>query len=447
MEPLFSFSGLASGIDTASIVSALVQVERQPISRLESEQDTLRNKKDKFNLLADDLKALQTAARALDNRTKVLSTAATSSQESAVGITAEGGASLGKFDVTVSKVATAQRTYSDPVASSTTAGLFGTGTLDITAGSDPLVSINIDANSTLESIAGAINGSGANVTAGILFTGSEYHLQVTGRDTGLANAITFAETGSVSLNLTDTKQAADDAAFTVDGFVMSSDTNIVTGAIPGVTLNLKGQTTGAASLSIDQDPDALADTLTAFVDAYNAIDTRIDFEMRNPGEAETDSLFGEQIVRSIQSKMRSAVISPVSGLSGPYNYLASIGVSIDRDGALSLDKGKLEEALATDSEAVAELLMEDPNTGVTGVMGLVDDLVQNLTSSTSGLLSARTDGIDDRVQSLDDQILRMEDRLDNYAEQLRREFTAMEVALSSIQGQGAQLASMLGLGT
>lgn len=447
MDPNFSFSGIASGIDTASIIKGLVQLERLPITRLEDQQEDLQKKQDKLNKIADLLGTLQTKASALDGRGEVLTSTGTSSQDDLVGVTVEGGASLGKFAVSVSNIATAQRTYSRNIAAKDQSGLFGTGTLDITVGSDATVSINVGASTTLEDVVSAINSSGARATAGLLFTGTEYYLQVTGNETGADNAITFGQTGTVDLNLTDTKQAALDANFTVDGFAMTSGSNLVTEAIAGVKLELKGMTTTDADVTIQRDPDALGDLLQEFVTAYNDADKQVAYELRTGQDATAKgSLFGESVVRQVQQKLRSTIVGKVSGLSEPYNYLGSIGVSIDRSGKLSLDRDKLKDALADDPEAVAKLLIDDKNAGTTGMMSLMDSTIDQLIDSSDGLLRTRTKGLGDRKRGLDDQISRMELRIDKYSEQLRNQFSAMEMALSSLQGQQAQLMSMMGFG-
>ena len=67
-----TFGGLATGIDTAAIVDALLRVERQPIARLESQRSAVRTQQDLLRQFNGLLLALRDAARAIDNRSDSL---------------------------------------------------------------------------------------------------------------------------------------------------------------------------------------------------------------------------------------------------------------------------------------------------------------------------------------------------------------------------------------
>ncbi|MDD9942523.1 MAG: flagellar filament capping protein FliD [Myxococcales bacterium] len=442
VEPLFSFSGIASGIDTASIVRGLVQIERQPITRMEKQQTDLRGKQSKLDTLSGLLSTLQTKGEALDERTKVLTSSASSSQDDALTVTADGGASLGTYSITVSELAKAERSYSDPFSASDEAGLLTAGTLGITVGSESEITVDVDANTTLDSLAAAINASGADVTAGVLSTDLGYRLQITGNNTGADQTIAFTGDTGIGLNLAEV-QAAQDAELVVDGFDVSRSTNLITDAISGVTLDLRAQTTGAAEVTVQRDPDALADLVQEYVNAYNAVNERVAYELSRDSQ-EGDSLASDSTVRTVSRNLRNTLIDTVDGLSSPYNYLASIGVSIDRAGKLEFERTELEEALADDPEAVSKLLAGDESTSTDGLMALMDETIDQLTNSTDGLITTRKKGIDLRIDNLDDQIARMELRIGDFEDRIRAEFTAMETAVSLAQGQGAQLAAMLG---
>lgn len=453
---LFSFSGLASGLDTASMVEQLTQIQRQPIRDIEGKQKNLNSVKSRLSSIKTLLQTLQEKATGLNSRDEVLATQGTSSNTDAVGISVLGGASLGKYDVVVTQLATAERTYSDAFADVDSTGLFGEGTLSIQVGAAAAVDITVDATDSLSSVAGKINGSGADVTAGILFDGTEYRLQVTGNETGAANAITFTEDGTLTLNLDEPNPpdpadpthevvAAQDAVFTVDGFAMSSATNLVDDALTGVTLDLKE--VGTSTIEVKRDPAGLAEKLKVFVSAYNNATGTINKEFSYGGEARLgDSLSGDSTLRTIQQRLASTLVGSVSELTdagADYDHLAQIGLSVDRHGVLSLDESRLESALADDAEGVAAMLMNDPDTGIAGKMAIFDDVIEGFVDFNDGSLSIRIDGIDDTVRNFDDQIEKMEFRIEKYEEGLRAQFTAMETMMATIQAQGSQLMSIL----
>src|SRR5262249_3787663 len=155
-------------------------------------------------------------------------------------VSASGAAQPGAYDVNVTKLAKEQRTYSNAFSAN---ALNMSGNLDLAVGGTSK-QIAVTASDTLNTIADKINGAGLRVGASVFYDGTNYRLQVRGLDTGAANAVTFGGTGGIGdqlgLNVAaNTKQSAQDAALTVDGFAITSKTNQVTGAIPGVTLALK----------------------------------------------------------------------------------------------------------------------------------------------------------------------------------------------------------------
>src|SRR5688572_17434787 len=119
-----TFSGIASGIDSSAIITALTNVAKQPITRLQTKQTANSTMSKKFTDIKTKMSALQTAAKALDTRAEAMVNKVTSSKTDVLGATTTGGASLGSFSVTVGSVAQAERTYTDPFAASDQAGLF-----------------------------------------------------------------------------------------------------------------------------------------------------------------------------------------------------------------------------------------------------------------------------------------------------------------------------------
>ena len=240
-------------------------------------------------------------------------------------------------------------------------------------------------------------------------------------------------------------QAAADASFTVDGFPMSRSGNTVADAIPGITLELLDDTVtaGTQTITVDRDPETLKGKIQEFVDAYNAVHSAIaiEFGVSEPGPT---SLVGDSTLRSLQSRMRSAATQPVTGLSEPYNSLYSVGIRTQEGGSLSFDESVFDSAFATDPEAISSLFVEDLAGGTTGIFGKLDAMVDEFIAPSSGLLTGRIKGFSDRISDIDDQLERMQLRLDKFEENLRKEFTALEILVSGLQSQGSQLTAMLG---
>lgn len=442
-----TFSGLASGIDTASLIQQLVQLERRPIDQLSDKQTDLNKMSGRLGTIRTQLDAIKNAAAALDSRTETLFSKASSSDSDVVGVTATGGAALGTFTIDVTELAAAERTYSNEFTSRSATGLFGTGTLQVGIGTDTK-SITVESGDTLDSVASKINTSGAAVRAAVVYDGTGYYLQVSGNETGAANAITFTETGT-TLGLSDPlneKITATDAAFTIDGFLnVTRSSNTVSDALTGVTFELKEKDTGPVTVTVSRDTEALKGAVTKFVDAYNAATRSINTEFAFSGQARLgDSLSGDSALRGLQTRLRSLAGTRIEGFASPLDALTGIGITTGRDGTLTLDATKLGAALEKNPEGVAKLLSGDTNAGVDGMMKRFQDLASEYTTSGSGILASRIKSYSDRVRLIETQKESMERRLEKFEDQLREKFANLEQVVSGLQSQGQQMTAMLG---
>jgi flagellar hook-associated protein 2 len=442
-----AFSGLASGIDTASIVKSLVSVERLPITRIEQKKTILNTQSGKFTALKDLLVKLQDSAKGMKLRPDVLSSAATSSNEKSATVKADGAATIGSFKLDVINLASTQRNHSDPFASKTATGQFSWDDLRIQVGGGEEVVIETDENTTLESLATSINKSGADVTASVVFSEGAYRLQVSGKNTGAANTVTFSGTVADELGIANNVvREAKDASFEIDDLPMTSATNTVTDALAGVTLTLKGTTAEDESTTIEvtRDNAAIKTKVQGFVDAYNAVAKQINTEFAYTGTAQTGAtLSGDATLRTIQTKLRGLLGTPASGVTGQYTTLASIGIKTQSDGTLKIDDKAFDDVLGKNPEAVAAMLTEDKAVGSVGVFAQVDNTLKEMLTGENSPLSLRISSIAARVKAMGVQVDRMELHMDKYEENLNKQFTAMELMMSKLQSQGNQLSSMM----
>jgi flagellar hook-associated protein 2 len=422
MAGTISFGGIGSNLDTEGIVTGLVNASRGPVSALKSRASSTHAAVSTLSELSSLLGKLKSSAESLADLQSANSMKATTTG-SGVAVTVNGAASAGAYSIDVLDLAKEYRSYTQGFASSSTA-LGQSGSLGIKIGSADPVNIAINAGDSLNAIVERINGAGLRVSASILFDGSEYRMQLRGLDSGDAAAVTVSGT---MLGLDDADnfvQQAQDSRIEIDGILVKRPTNQVVGAIPGVTLALSKQTTESVALSIDSDPQGLATKLKGVVEAYNAV---IDKVQKTAGfgtiKGQNPVLAGDSMLRAITSRMSNAALNMVSG-AGKFQTLGAIGLSLGKDGKMSLDETKLTAAVGADAASVSAVL-----SGVgsgSGVMDVVRDMVTGFTESGKGLLSMRSEGLESRAKSLDDRVSREEDRLERYAEMLRKQFTNMD---------------------
>ncbi len=440
--PTVTFGGLASGLDSNSIVTQLIALERRPIDKLQTTKQELAARGKKLNTLKTRLDELKSTRNALQTATGIVASKTTTSDATALGATAGAGASLGQYNVQVVALAKAGRVRSDGVMGRDIAGVFGAGTLSVALGSGPAVDVAVESTDTLDSLVGKINASASGVTAGVVFDGAAYRLVLAGNQTGTANALTVSEIGTTTGlgNVGNLAQSASDAEISIDGLTMTRGSNSVADAIPGVTLELKkaGTTT---SVDVTRDTAGARERMQKAVDAFNNIQTFLNSESAFAGvQKGAESLAGDSTLRSLQSKLRGATQGALS--TGTFRTLSSVGLSISREGTLTFDGSKFESALSRDASAVGQLL----NDTSVGLLSRIGGVVEEFVGTTSAAVPERLKSIDTRSRSIDKQVEVLERRVEQREVALRKQFATLERVSSALQTQNAALnAALAGL--
>lgn len=373
-----SVPGIISGINTTQLIQQLTQAYQAPIDQLKSQVAQENADLTAWGNFKGALSQLQSGMSSLANINSLGQRSATSSDTSVATVSANNAAVPGSYSVAVSALAQAQSMYSTAFASADQTAV-GTGTIAIQVGTGPATSVAItNSNDTLNGIASAINSANAGVKAAVIYDGSGYRLALTGSKTGAANAFSVTvsgASGSLSdLNYNATTKsmtqsaAAQDAAATVNGISVTSSGNAITGAVPGLTLNL-GQT-GSTTVTVQQDVTGVVKAVKSFVTAFNgAMSTINNLTKYDASTGSAGPLLGNPQVQSIRTRMLDAISGFGQGvpLGSQYNGLGSVGISINKDGTISLDSGALTTALNNDFSGVAGLFGRIGSTTGSGI--------------------------------------------------------------------------------
>ena len=424
MTSSVSFSGLGSGLDTSSIVSALVRAQRAPLDRLNSQVSAVTAQKNTLANLASQVATLASKADALKLASNLSSSTATSSDAAVVSVVTGGGARSGSFDVSVQQLAAAHRSYSNAVSARDQAGLFGTGTISLQIGSGQSVSIDVTSSMTLDDVASAIDNT-SGFDASVVFDGSQYRLQIAGTQTGAANAVTLSESGT-TLGLTEAanlKQAAVDAQFTVDGIPMTRGKNLVDDALPGVSLSLNKVSTTPATVRVTADSTALKGKLQAMVDAYNTVVNTIRSQSAVVGANNGNKLSNDSTLAGLQRSLAGMISTRVG--TGRFQTFTELGLATQKDGTLLLDAAKLDAALTNNRDAVVSLVADDPRTGYVGLGAKLGEIAHGY-GDAAGVLQSRVRAMGDRLRGMTTQAAQLQTRIDAYEAQLTTRFAAME---------------------
>jgi len=394
-------------LDVPSLVSQLMTVERQPITKLNTTISNYQSQISTFGTLSSLTSTLQSSLTTLTSAFN--SYTATPSDSSIFAATADTTAVAGNYSVVVSQLAQAQTLATEGRASATTALTGSTpSTLTFGVGKD----VTIGANATLNDIRDAINAAGIGVTASIVNDGSAapYRLTISAGASGTSNAISsitatgdaalatlLAYGGGQSSTVTEA-QAAKDANLTVNGIAITSSSNVVSGAIQGVTLTLTAKTTNPATLTVQRDTGSVQTAINSFVSAYNALYSQMKSvsAYTTSGSSTTPVLAGDRTVRMMMDQVRGILTTAASG--GTYSYLSNIGIAIQKDGTLQVDSSKLSSALSTNFAAVSSLFSS--TTGFTTRL----NTWANSALDVGGLISTRTTNLTTSIKTFNDQI-------------------------------------------
>ncbi len=374
-----SISGLVSGINVQSLITSLSAAYQQPITQLQSQEATQQTTLSAWGQVQSALSSLQSAVAGLQNVTQVNNRVANLSNSSAVSASVAANAPLGTYSLGNTVLAQAQSLYSQDFASAANTAV-GTGTLQIQVGSGSVTSIAINnSNDTLNGIAAAINNANAGVNAAVVYDGTGYRLTLTSSNTGTSNAFTVGVSGATgslstlayssgtgSSGLTQS-QAAQNASLSINGLAISSASNTVSGAIPGVTLNLL-QASGSTSLTVANDANSFGQSVQLFVTAFNsAMSTLNQVTAYNPNapsgstasgaSGQTGALLGNAGIQGLRTQLLNLISGPGAGTAPGSNFtsLASVGITLAGDGTLQLDTTALSLALSSDYNGVTGL--------------------------------------------------------------------------------------------
>ena len=308
------------------------------------------------------------------------------------------GAPSGSYTLEVTALAAAQ-TLASPVYANSSATV-GAGTLTLRFGTvlssgftqdgaHAPVNIAVAAGATLADVAAAITAQGAGVSAYVANTTSGARLVLKGAD-GAANGFvldaveTPGQPGLAALAWSPPDSSgrllgqAADAAFSVDGLAMTSASNTVIDAVPGVTLKLSGTNPGAPTrLDFASPTAAIGSAMQDLTAALNQIAA----ELRTgtdplSGDLARDA--GARALRSALSQLAGKTVMP-NAATGAARTLADLGLSTKRDGGFALDTARLSATLAADPTGAAAMF----TTGLYGIFATIDATARTVTSASN----------------------------------------------------------------
>jgi flagellar hook-associated protein 2 len=435
-----SISGLVSGLDSASIINQLIQLEAQPQTMLKSRMSAQQSVVKALQALNTKLAGIATSAGDLA-KTANWSPVTASSSNAKVTVTAASGAVPSTLSLTVDKVATPSvldfgtHALADKVLSD------GSKMVSFTKPDGTTVPLDTG-DGTVQGLANAIISGSYGATATLVqVSAGTYRLQITSATTGAKTMTLAPPSGSTAtMAVSSTFAAGKQAQITVGPDVIKSDSNTFTGLMTGVDVTL---TTGAdaagantATITIGRDAQGMSDKVKALVDAVNSVLTDIGTQTGyDAATKKSGPLAGESMLRDLRGQLLSAVTNGVGGKS-----LVDVGIQTDRYGKLVFDETKFKAAYAADPSGAAAKFVDGTTPGFAQT---VAKITQTASNSTDGTLTGAINGMNSAIGRMEDDIADWDVRLEQRRTMLQRQYGALEVALGKMQNQASWLAGQI----
>lgn len=490
--------GIGSGIDTASMLEQLKASEQQRLTPYTSLQNSYKAKISAWGSISSLLSTLQKSVKSLGgdafNTLKV-------STNKAFTATAGTGALADTHEITVEQLASAHKLKTvgqkdkDTNLGSTTSG--GTRKITITQKDGNTTEVELkDDETSLDSIAKAINKQNGDVSATVQNSDKGYQLILSSKTTGSDGEMSVKVDGDQNLaDIMDTSAGgqhldgqgapvagdpgvadkmisvsdAQDAKLRVDGSDFTRSSNNITDILTGVTLKLnavseadKNDPTKLQSeqLTLTADTSAIKTNLKDFVKQYNALlsaTTAASKYVKNDTSGLSDdavatpstksgALMGDSTLRGMVSQIRSTVNGVYGDSGADYGALADLGIKIDAaTGQMTLDEDKLDKAIADDPDQIANMFVgHGNNEGMATALGnIISSYVGTDKDDKTGLIKTTTDGLDSQNKVVQQQIDKTQKLIDAQVERYRIQFQNLDTAMSKMNSMNSQLTSLL----
>ena len=438
---LLTSMGVGSGIDVSTLVTTLVNAKKKPQQDQITNQSALANTQlSALGQVGAALSALQSAMAPLTDGSAFNARTVSTGDSTVLAASASGSPVSGSYNIVVSQLATSLKASSAAFADSS--AKVGTGTLTLSVNGQSMSLELDDSNNSLAQVRDAINKASNNpgVSATIVNGTDGAHLVLSGTRTGAANGFVVSSSGgdgglaaldydvaASSGNALSVITAAQDAEYTIDGLAGRSAGNTISGAIDGLTLNLAKP--GETTLTVANDGSKATSALTTLVNTYNSfVGIYQNLTKYDATSGTAGAMLGDATLNSINSTLSRIIGGTANGAT-----LSSIGISLQVDGTLKLDSGKLASALGDGGRQVGNLLGGDN--------GFAAQLNTQLNSwvGSSGVLANRTDSIGQQLKDLTTQQATLDSRMADLTARYQAQFTALDTLMSKLNSTSSYL--------
>lgn len=361
----FGSASSGQGFDVATTVTQIQASEQAIETPWQNQLTALQAQDTVFSSLGTDLSTLTTSLQALTDFDGVFSEKqGSSSDTNLLSLTAASTTAVaGSHTVVISSLA---QTSSDVSSAISDPSDTLSGSLTIQG-----QTFNVDSadnDTTLATLSSAINAADIGVQASVITDSSGSRLSIVSGTSGAGGqlSITSSLSGASSGNITfQTGETGQDASLTVDGVSITSPSNTVSNAIPGVTFQLLSSSSPGTQVQVQitNDTTDIGTAMSSFVSAYNAVITDINTQEGNDSSGNPEPLLGNPTLALIQNQLTQSLFT--GSASGAISNITQLGISINNDGTLTLNPDTLNSALNSNFSDVTGFLQNSGSFGQT----------------------------------------------------------------------------------
>ncbi|NYF51397.1 flagellar filament capping protein FliD [Tunturiibacter gelidoferens] len=359
----FGSATSGQGFDVASTVTQIQAASQAIETPWQNQLTALKAQDTVLSSLGTDLSTLSTSLQKLTDFEGVFAEKqGSSSNTDVLSLTsASSTAVAGSHTIVIGQLA---QTSSDASTSISNANDTLSGSVTIQGHTFNVDSTDND--TTLASLSAAINSAGIGVSASVITDSSGSRLSIVSGTSGAAGQLTISGSlsGASSGNITfQTGENGQDANLTVDGVSITSSSNTVSNAIPGVTFQLLAPSTSPVQVQITDATTDIATAISSFVSAYNTVVGDINTQEQSGAGGTSSPLLGSPIIAQLQESITGSLFS--GSASGSINNITQLGISVNNDGTLTLSADTLTSALNSNLADVTGFLQNSGSFGQT----------------------------------------------------------------------------------
>jgi flagellar hook-associated protein 2 len=401
----------------------------------------------------DALRAIETALQDFRNTVSdmntssgsILQNSATLSQDGYFSAGADASALSGSYQVFVEQVATAhQMSVGMPDTITADTEVPAIGMLDFSQNGDTLsidlstIDADGDGVNTIAELVNAINSASDNpgINATLVRSDGATHFMLSSTKTGVANSISVSASGTGQAWFEDAFATTSDISTAQDaviwlgaegsGLQLTNSTNTFSNVIDGVELTVsKAQTSGdtPVTVTVGADQEGSKEQVNTLIEAYNTLMSTIE-KYTASGDEETDRgiLASDSMIRSVETRISNLFRTTYEGKT-----LMEMGLSIDRNGTLTLDSERFEQAQQNSSATLEAMFNGDGN-----LFDAIDSIIDPFTRYSTGLFSSRKDSLQQNIGRIDDKLTVLERRYDISYQRYLTQFTQMNSLMTQM---------------